>query len=300
MPAVVWLLGFAIFAQGTSELMIAGLLPELAAQLGVSIATGGQLVSVFALGMLIGAPVLVAATLRWPRRSTLLAFLAVFIVAQVAAAVTSSFAVVLASRFVGAFVYAGFWAVAAAVGTAAVGKNQYGKAMAVIAGGLTVATVVGLPAGTYLGTHLGWRAAFWAVAALSTIALVGVAILVPAGRSGPAPLVRAQLRELRAPRLWRSYALTAVSIAALLVSFSYLGAMLIYGTGVVAVFLLAGLQCESRWCRWCCWGTASVRCSACGSGAAVPTSARPWCWCWPSVAPSWCRWAWPRCWAVRR
>ncbi|WP_415847564.1 MFS transporter, partial [Tsukamurella strandjordii] len=164
MPLAIVILGFGIFAQGTSEMMLAGLLPELAVDLGISIPRAGLLISGFAVGMMVGAPVLALATLRWPKRRALLVFTAVFAVTHLISAATDSFAVLLAMRFAGAFVYAGFWAVAATTAMALVPADRRGRAMSVIAGGLTVATVIGLPAGTVLGQHAGWRATFLAVA----------------------------------------------------------------------------------------------------------------------------------------
>jgi DHA1 family chloramphenicol resistance protein-like MFS transporter len=234
MPVAVYILGLAIFAQGTSELMLAGLLPEIAADLGVSIPDVGLLISAFALGMLVGAPVLAVVTLRWPRRTALLTFLAIFAVTHVAGALTPNYAVLLGTRIVGAFVYAGFWAVAAVTAVGLVPPNTRGKAMGIVAGGLTVATIVGLPAGTVLGQHLGWRAAFWAVAALSALAMIGVLATIPGGRPNPesTPRLGNELRAMASPRLWLSYGTTALATGSLLVTFSYLAPMLTDTTGL--------------------------------------------------------------------
>lgn len=264
MPVAIWIIGVAIFAQGTSELMLAGLLPEMSADLGVTVPQAGLLVSVFALGMLIGAPVLAVLTLRWPRRHAMLAFLAIFVLAHIAGALTGSYAVLLAVRFVAAFVYAGFWAVGAGTAMSLVTPDRRGRAMSIVAGGLTVATVIGLPAGTWIGQNLGWRGAFWAVAALSTLAAGAVLAAVPAGRPGAAPPMADELRGLAVPRLWLSYAMTAVGTAALLGTFTYLGAMLVttsglgsewvpvvlfgYGVGALAGMAVGGYAAD-RWPR---------------------------------------------------
>jgi len=234
MPLAVYILGLAIFAQGTSELMLAGLLPELAGDLGVSIPAAGLLISAFAVGMLVGAPVLAVVTLRWPRRTALLVFLAIFALTHVAAALTPNYAVLLATRVVGAFVYAGFWAVAAVTAVGLVPPNNRAKAMSVVAGGLTIATIIGLPVGTVIGQHLGWRAAFWAVAAMSVLAMAGVIATIPGGRPDPesAPQLRNELKAMGNPRLWLSYATTALITAAILVIFSYLAPLLTEGTGL--------------------------------------------------------------------
>ncbi|CQD04409.1 chloramphenicol resistance protein [Mycolicibacterium conceptionense] len=257
MPVAIWIIGAAIFAQGTSELMLAGLLPELSADLGVTIPQAGLLVSVFALGMLIGAPILAVTTLRWPRRRALLAFLTIFVLAHVAGALTDSYPVLVALRFVAAFVYAGFWAVGAGTAMSLVSPDRRGRAMSIVAGGLTVATVIGLPTGTWIGQNLGWRGAFWAVAAMSALAAGAVLAAVPT-----TPRMADELRGLAVPRLWLSYAMTAVSTAALLGTFTYLGAMLIttsglksewvpvvlfgYGVGALAGMAVGGYAAD-RW-----------------------------------------------------
>ncbi|MEU8395744.1 MFS transporter [Nonomuraea sp. NPDC048892] len=275
MPLAVYILGLSIFAQGTSELMLAGLIPVLSEDLGVSVPEAGLLISAFALGMLVGAPVLAIATSRWPRRTVLLAFTAIFVLTHVVAALTSSYGVLFATRVAGAFVYAGFWAVAASTAIGLVPVNARAKAMSVLAGGLTVATVLGLSAGTMIGQHLGWRAAFWTVAAMSALAGIGVFVTIPGGRPqpatkqpatpgaapgtapgtvsdaahndasdaapGPASGIVAELRVLARPALWLAYATTAITTAALLASFSYLSALLISTTGLDAAWVPAVL-----------------------------------------------------------
>ncbi|WP_062988641.1 Cmx/CmrA family chloramphenicol efflux MFS transporter [Nocardia anaemiae] len=232
MPFAVYILGLSIFAQGTSELMLSGLLTQMATDLGVSIPQAGLLISAFALGMLVGAPALAVLTLRWPHRTALLAFLGVFIAAHVVAALTPGYWVLFGTRVVGAFVYAGFWAVAATTALSLVPENARGRAMSIVAGGITVASIVGLPAGTVIGQHLGWQAAFWAVAILSALAMAGVAAKIPGGRPAEVPNLRSELRTMANPRLWLSYSTTALSIGALMVIFAYLGALLARTTGI--------------------------------------------------------------------
>ncbi|GAA3099684.1 MULTISPECIES: Cmx/CmrA family chloramphenicol efflux MFS transporter [Nonomuraea] len=234
MPLAVYILGLSIFAQGTSELMLAGLLPGMAADLGVSIPDAGLLISAFALGMLVGAPLLAVATIRLPRRTVLLSFLAIFALSHVAGALTADYAVLFATRVVGAFVYAGFWAVAAATAIGLVPVNARAKAMSVLAGGLTVATILGLAAGTVIGQHLGWRAAFWAVAGLSALSAIGVLATIPGGRpkTEGAPSVTTELRAIARPRLWLAYGVTALTTGALLATFSYLSPLLTGVTGI--------------------------------------------------------------------
>ncbi|WUH97404.1 MFS transporter [Spirillospora sp. NBC_00431] len=263
MPLAVYVLGMAIFAQGTSELMLAGLVPGMADDLGVSVPDAGLLISAFAIGMLAGAPVLAVLTRRWPHRRALLAFLAAFALAHAVGALTSDYRVLFATRVVGAFAYAGFWAVAAATAIGLVPANARGRAMGIIAGGLTVAAIVGLPAGTVIGQHLGWRAAFWTVAAMSVAAMAGVAATIPAGRSdGEVPRMRHELRAVAVPRLWLHYGTIALATSGLMVTFSYLGALLeettrvaeawvpavlaLYGAGALIGIVTGGRTADAR------------------------------------------------------
>lgn len=227
MPPAIWIIGFAIFTQGSSELMLAGLLPEISADLGVTIPQAGELISAFALGMLIGAPVLAVLTLRWPRRLALLVFLSGFILSHLISALTDSYPLLFAMRFAGAFAYAGFWTVGSSTAMAMAGPHRRGQAMSIVAGGLTVATVLGLPAGTWIGQHLGWRAAFWAVTILCAVAASAIIVAVPPLHPESRPRIRNEIHGLATPRLWLSYAMTVAATAALLGTFSYLAAMLV-------------------------------------------------------------------------
>ncbi|MGW3569522.1 Cmx/CmrA family chloramphenicol efflux MFS transporter [Streptomyces sp. NPDC000941] len=229
MPVAVYVLGLSVFALGTSEFMLSGLLQPIARDMDVSIPTAGLLISAFAIGMVVGAPLLAAATLRLPRRTTLIALLAAFGLGQVAGAVAPSYGVLFASRVVSALACAGFWAVGAAVAVSLVPENARARAMAVMLGGLSVANVVGVPAGAFLGQHAGWRAAFWAVAALSALGLVGVAGLVrrtEAPTGAGRPRLRAELSIYRDRQVWLALITTALSGGAVFCLFSYLAPLL--------------------------------------------------------------------------
>ncbi|MFC9996572.1 Cmx/CmrA family chloramphenicol efflux MFS transporter [Nocardia sp. NPDC127526] len=251
MPLAVYILGLGIFTQGTSEFMLSGLLPGMAADLGVSIPDAGLLISAFAIGMVVGAPLLAIATLGWPRRTALVALQAVFIAAHVASALAPNYGVLFATRIVSALAYAGFWGVAVATAVALVPATAKGKAVAVVAGGLTLATIVGVPAGTVLSQFAGWRAAFWGVAALTLISLLCALLAIPAGAGtqDETRTVRAELRAMARPQLWLSYAITAFAFGAVIVTFSYLAALLTDVSGlpegwvpaVLALFGVGGL-----------------------------------------------------------
>ncbi|WP_167350616.1 Cmx/CmrA family chloramphenicol efflux MFS transporter [Streptomyces yangpuensis] len=240
MPVAVYVLGLSVFALGTSEFMLSGLLPPIADDMGVSIPQAGLLISAFAIGMVVGAPLLAVATLRLPRRTTLIALISVFGLGQVAGALAPSYAFLFASRVVAALACAGFWAVGAAVAIAMVDKDQRARAMAVMIGGLSIANVLGVPAGAFLGEHLGWRSAFWSVAAASAVALVGILALIPRiPLPAERPTLRRELRIYGDRQVWLAIGITALGAGGVFCAFSYLSPLL---TDV------AGL--DSAWVPW--------------------------------------------------
>ncbi|MDT0378489.1 MFS transporter [Streptomyces sp. DSM 42041] len=235
MPAAVYVLGMSVFALGTSEFMLSGILEPLARDMDVSIPQAGLLVSAFAIGMVVGAPLLAAATLRLPRRTTLIALLTVFGLGQVAGALAPSYGVLFASRVVSALACAGFWAVGAAVAVSLVPVTARARAMAVMVGGLSIANIAGVPAGAFLGQSAGWRSAFWAVAAMSAVGLVGVVAVVP--RTQPptgedAPRLRRELRIYRDRQVWMTLVTIAATAATGFCVFSYLSPILTRTAGL--------------------------------------------------------------------
>ncbi|MER7176070.1 MFS transporter [Streptomyces mesophilus] len=181
MPHFLYLLGLAVFAQGTSEFMLAGLGPDIARDLQVSLSDAGLLTSAFAVGMVVGAPSMALLARRLSPRGALLGFLTCFLAVHVIGALTGHFAVLLVTRIVGALANAGFLAVALATAVSMVRPDQKGRATSVLLGRVTLACVAGVPAGAFLGQLWGWRSAFWAVAAVSLPALVAIARSVPVG-----------------------------------------------------------------------------------------------------------------------
>ncbi|WP_406453155.1 MFS transporter [Streptomyces sp. NBC_00876] len=227
MPLAVYILGLSVFALGTSEFMLSGLLPPIADDMNVSIPRAGLLISAFAIGMVIGAPLLAVATLRLPRRTTLIALISVFGLGQVAGALAPTYEVLFASRVISAFACAGFWAVGASVAIAMVPVNSRARAMAVMIGGLSVANVLGVPLGAFLGENLGWRSAFWAVGAASAVALVGVATLIPRiPRPDEKPQLKREMGIYRDRQVWLSVVITALAAGGVFCAFSYLAPLL--------------------------------------------------------------------------
>lgn len=203
MPVALYMLALAIFVMGTSEFMLAGLLPTIAADLDVSVGAAGILTSAFAVGLVIGAPLMAAFARGLPPRTVLLTCVLVFAAGHTIAAITPSFAVLLVTRVVSALAYAGFLAVALSTATALVPRDRKGRALAIMLSGSTMAKVAGVPAGALLGTAAGWRAAFWVIAVLCLPAAVGIRRGIQNRREAldAPPRLRAELGQLRSPRL---------------------------------------------------------------------------------------------------
>lgn len=234
LPFVVYLLGVGAFLMGTTEFIIAGVLPELAADLGVGVARAGLLITAFALGMIVGAPVMGLATLRLPRRSTLVLALAVFAAGHVIAALSSSFTVVFAARVLSALATGTFWAVASIVATAAAGPAASSRALGIMISGSALATVIGVPVGTWAGQAVGWRGTFWALALLAGLVALLISRFVPADTGRAAASVRSEFTALRQGRLWLSMSATALITGGAMAAFSYITPLLTDRTGLSA------------------------------------------------------------------
>lgn len=225
MPFTLFLLALAVFVMGTSEFMLAGLLPAIAADLDVSIGEAGLLTSAFAVGMVVGAPLMAAFSRRWPPRTALLACLFLFAMSHLVGAVATAFPLLLAMRVAAALANAGFLAVALSTAAALVPADRKGRALGVLLSGTTIAMVAGVPAGALLGGVLGWRSTFWAVALLCLPAAVGILSGVPSRISwgGEAtPALPTELGALRSPRLLLAMLLGALINAGTFAAFTFL------------------------------------------------------------------------------
>jgi DHA1 family inner membrane transport protein len=179
MPLALLSLFAAAFAIGTSEFVIAGILPAVSTDLSISIPTAGLLVSLYALGVAIGGPLLATFTGRFPRKLLLLIYVSIFTVGYVVCALAPNYASLLVARMVISLIHGAYFGTAMVTATRVVDENRRGFAVSLILAGLTVANVVGVPLGTAIGTAFGWRMTFWAVAALGALSLVAIALLVP-------------------------------------------------------------------------------------------------------------------------
>jgi DHA1 family inner membrane transport protein len=232
LPFVVLVLAAGTFLMGTTEFVIAGLLPEIADDLAVSVSHAGLLITGFAAGMIVGAPVMAIATLRLPRRSTLVLALTVFALGHVIAALSPFFAVVLAARVVTALATGAFWCVGAVVATTAAGPAATSRALGLLLGGMTVANVAGVPLGAWLGQMSNWRAPFWALAALSAGAALVIGRFIPDEEQREVRSVRAEFAALRQSRVWLALSAIALLLGGVLATYTYISPLLTERAGI--------------------------------------------------------------------
>ncbi len=233
LPLVVYVLAVGTFLMLTSEFVVAGLLPEIAGELQVSVAQAGLLITVFAVGMVIGSPAMALLTRGLPRRTTLVLALVVFAAGHVVVALGSSLALLLAARFVTAFATGAFWAVASVAATQAAGPCAGARALGLVGAGGMLANVVGVPLGAFAGQLSGWRGPFWALAALSLAAVPLIARHVPRGADDQqlVPL-RSELGAMRSGRLWLVLAACATTTGGVLSAYSYIAPLLTDRAGI--------------------------------------------------------------------
>lgn len=227
MPLALWALTISAFAVGTTEFVIVGLIPTIAADLGVSIPSAGLLVSLYALGVTIGAPVLTALADRMQRKTLLLVLLTLFIIGNAFAAFAPDYGSLVVARFITGLAHGVFFAIASTIATDLVEPEKESSAIALVFLGLTVALVTGVPLGTFIGQHFGWQSTFLGVVALGVIGFIASAILLPAQLTRAAsPGLKAQLQVLTSPRLLLVYLITAVGYGGNFIAFTFLAPML--------------------------------------------------------------------------
>jgi len=233
LPAVTYVLAAGTFLMGTTEFVVAGLLPEIARDLDVSVARAGLLITAFALGMIVGPPTMAILTRRMPPRQTLSLALAAFAAGHVVVALDSNFTVLLTARFLTAVATGAFWSVAAVVATRAAGPAVSSQALGVVIGGGMLANVAGVPLGAFAGQFVGWRGPFWALAIL---ALTGVALLprfITHDRSErQTSSIKSELSALRSGRLWLTLAASAATTGSVLSTYSYISPLLTQRAGL--------------------------------------------------------------------
>lgn len=232
MPSALWALTISAFAIGTTEFVIIGLLPTVASDLKISIASAGLLVSLYAVGVAVGAPILTALTGKTPRKKLLLGLMLLFTLGNVLAAIAPTFFTLILARILTGFAHGVFFSIGATIAAGLVSPDKRASAIAIMFAGLTLAIVTGVPLGTYIGQHLGWRATFLGVALLGIVGLVASLVFVPRNIRKNEPLhLHDQLKVLRNPSILLVLAITALGYGGTFVTFTYLAPLLESVTG---------------------------------------------------------------------
>ena len=219
------------FGIGTGEFVTLGLLPNIAGSLHVSIPQTGHLISAYALGVVIGAPLLTGAAVRLPRRRLLVVVALAMAALNVASALMPGFTSLLVVRFLAGLPHGAYFGVASVVAANLVPQHKRSSAMAVVFAGLTVANVIGVPAAPLIGQHSSWRVAFVMVAVIEVAAAIAILAVVPVDRDGSAPELRHELLAFRQPQIWLSLSIAMIGGGALFATFSYIAPMMIHVAG---------------------------------------------------------------------
>ncbi|MGY1672710.1 MFS transporter [Geodermatophilus sp. SYSU D00710] len=220
------------FAIGTTEFVTMGLLPDIAAGVGVDIPTAGHVISAYALGVVVGAPVIAALGARLPRRGLLVGLMAAFLAGNVLSAVAPGSTTLLLARFVSGLPHGAYFGVASLVAASLVPAALRGRAISTVMLGLAVATVAGVPAATWLGQTLGWRSAYWAVVVLALLTLAAVPAVVPATPGDPHATVRGELGALRRPQVLLTLTVATVGFGGMFALYSYIAPLTTEVTGL--------------------------------------------------------------------
>ena len=243
MPIALFALTISAFAIGTTEFVIVGLIPTIANDLNVSLPSAGLLVSLYALGVAIGAPVLTALTGKWNRKNLLLALMLLFTIGNIVAYYSPNYESLIIARILTGLAHGVFFSIGSTIATSLVSKDKEASAIAIMFTGLTVALVTGVPLGTFIGQEFGWRFTFLAVSALGLISLLGSYILIPKNLKESIPTkISQQISVLTNPRLVLVYLITALGYGGTFIAFTYLVPILEQITGfdskMVAILLL--------------------------------------------------------------
>ena len=223
MPLGLIALALGGFGIGLTEFVIMGLLPEVAADFGVSEAAAGWLISGYALAVVVGALALTAAVTRLPKKPVLLALMVLFIVGNLVSALAGDYQIMLAGRILAALSHGAFFGIGSVLAAAMVPAHKQAGAIAIMFTGLTAANVLGVPFGTLLGQHFGWRSTFWAITVIGVVAFIGILALVPKPKRDDAPAsLLAELRAFRSGQVWLSIAVTVLGYGGMFGAFTYI------------------------------------------------------------------------------
>ncbi|QNP74298.1 MFS transporter [Streptomyces roseirectus] len=275
MPVGLVALALGGFGIGLTEFLIAGLLPQVAESFGVSEAAAGQLISGYALAVAVGAIALTAVTARLPRKYVLVGLVALFVVGNLLSAVAPDYGLMMLGRIVAALCHGSFFGIGSLVARSLVAPEKKSRAVAVMFAGLTVANVLGVPFGAFVGERWGWRVSFGAVAGIGVVALAGIVALVPLERAVPSDGgLRAQVRAFRSAQVWLTLGATALGYGGMFGAFSYLAytftevggfssgdvawLLMVYGVGLVVGNVVGGRAADVDRDRALVWALASL------------------------------------------
>lgn len=249
-PARRWLALLALalggFGIGVTEFVSMGLLPNIAQDLLPGLyaansadanATAGHLISAYALGVVVGAPTIAAAAARWPRKRLLTVLVACFVIGNLATAILPSFGWVLAARFVSGLPHGAYFGIASLVAATLMGPGKRARGVAFVLSGLTIANVVGVPVGTYLGQHFGWRSAFWLVTVIFAATLVSIIATVPFQAGNPESTIRNELKAFSRPQIWLTLAMASIGFGGMFAVYSYIAPVVTDVTGLGAAIV---------------------------------------------------------------
>jgi DHA1 family inner membrane transport protein len=223
MPLQVWILTLAAFAIGTAEFVIAGILPQVAGSLRVTEGQAGNLITAYALTIVVAGPILTLWLARFEKRNVLIGLMALFVAGNLIGAVTTSYSVLLISRVIAGLAQGPFFGIGAVVATKLVSDKLAGQAVGQMFAGLTLANVLGVPAGTWIGNSLGWNMTFLVISALGVITAAAVAAFVPVqGRDRSAPSIATQLRAFNDRNLIASLAITVLGWVGFMTFYGYI------------------------------------------------------------------------------
>lgn len=262
-PLALYALTAGAFGIGTTEFVIMGLLMQVATDLQVSIAAAGLLISGYALGVFVGAPLLTAVTGRMPRKAVLVVLMVVFTLGNLACALAPNYTVLMIARVITSLAHGTFFGVGAVVATGLVAEDRKASAISIMFTGLTVATLLGVPAGAWLGLHYGWRSTFWAVTAIGVIATIVIATLVPKDRGDAVPMAfREELKAVARPQVLLGLLMTVLGFGGMFTVYTYIQPLLtevagfadaavspillVFGVGMIVGNLLGGKFADRR------------------------------------------------------
>ncbi|MEC3913443.1 MFS transporter [Nocardia sp. CDC160] len=246
MPIAVFALALCAFAIGLTEFVVAGLLPNIATDLHASIPAAGLLVSGYALGVVIGAPLLTALTGTVERRRLLTGLMTLFLFGSVVSALAPGYGVLMLGRILAALAHGAFMGVGIVAAGELVPADKRGRALSLVISGATLATVLGVPFGTLIGQQLGWRATFWIVAVCAAVGLAGVATLVPRAERAAQGDLRTEFTTLRQPQVLLVLLITVLGFGGVMTSYTFIAEMATRVTGfasgsVIWITMLFGL-----------------------------------------------------------